>query len=96
MKLKEIAWGLAGDTSGKICIYANGHLPIADFLEAVKSFNSSDVPAESRCALTESDVRHTRFRPMSPSEARSMGYDYGVMEADEEMHRGYPVTEVLV
>lgn len=96
MKLKEIAWGLAGDTSGEICIYANSHLPIAEFLEAVKSFNSSDVPHDVRCALTKGDVRHARFRPMSPGEARSMGYDYGVMEADEEMHRGYPVTAVFL
>ena len=95
MKLKEICFGPDGDAD-EFCIYANGHLPIGDFLEAVKSFNSSDVPPDVRCALTEGDVRHTRFRPMSPSEARGMGYDHGVMEADEEMHRGYPVTAVFV
>lgn len=94
MKLKEISWGPAGDAD-EVCIYTNGHVPPDGFLEAIRCLTTSDVPDDTRSALTPQDVKHTRFRPMSPSEARSMGYDHGVMEAEEE-HRGYPVTAVYL
>ena len=93
--LREIEFGYyAGEAQNKICIYDNGHIEPSEFLGRVASFSSSCVPLDARLALTAGDVKHTRFRPMSPSEARRWGADYGVFEAEDG--RGYAVTLVLL
>lgn len=91
MKLKEVPFGL-NDYCDEICIYTLGHKDPSEFLKAVRSFAKSDVPQDARDALTVEDVEHLRFRPMSPSEARSWGCGSGVMETIEP--RGYGVTAV--
>ena len=91
IKLKEISFGTPIDDPDQTCIYTNGHIDRAEFLAAVKDWDSSDVPKEYRAELSESDVEHIRFRPMSPTEARSHGIDWGVMESAD---RGYKVTAV--
>lgn len=88
--LREIVWGRDSDQR---CIYDNGHLPPADFLAAVKAWKSSYIPADAREMLTEADVSHRRFRPMSPTEARSWGFDSGVVDTESG---GYPVTRVIL
>lgn len=91
MKLKEIPFGTpVGDPDG-YCIYANGHLDPVAFLDAVKGWEQSEVPDDVRAELTAEDVKHIRFRPMSPTEARSNGLSWGVMQTESG---GYPVTAV--
>jgi len=46
---------------------------------------------DARTKLTVEDVEHIRFRPMSPTEARGHGLDWGVFQTDTG---GYPVTAV--
>ena len=70
--LREIPFGPAGDAD-EVCIYDNGHLDPTEFLVAVREMKGSDVPDEVRAALKVEDVKHIRFRPMSPSEARRSG-----------------------
>jgi hypothetical protein len=86
--LREISWN-----DEKYCIYALGHMDKAEFLNEVRNLKGSEVEQEFRDELTTEDVQHQRFRPMSPPEARSRGYDYGVMTTKEG---GYAVTSVLV
>ena len=95
-RLREIEYGLcAGDGMNKTCIYTTGRLDPKEFLQLVANLAGSDVPLDARQALTEDDVEHTHFRPMSPSEAKSWGGDTGVMVA-EPGHRGYEVTRVVL
>ena len=93
MKLKEIPFGTPIDDPVGYCIYTNRHIDQSEFLEAVKAMRISEVPDDARHALTLDDVRHTRFRPLSPHEAKGWGLTWGVMEvSDGEV--GYPVTAV--
>jgi hypothetical protein len=85
--LREIQW------DDSLCIYTNGHLDPAEFLDAVRAMQHSDVLYEDRAALTVEHVEHVRFRPLSPYEARSIGCDWGVMRTDVG---GYPVTAVVL
>ena len=91
--LREIEWGSYAGGDNKTCIYDNGHIPKDEFIAMLKDFRT-DVPQENIDELTESDITHTWFRPMSPSEARAWGCDCGVMQADEG--QGYPVTVVVL
>lgn len=91
MSLREIPFGPCGDAD-QTCIYDNGHLDRHEFLALVRELHSSDTPAEARHALNPEDVQHIRFRPMSPTEARHMGYTSGVMRTEKG---GYPVTAVI-
>ena len=92
--LREIEFGICAGNFNKTCIYDNGHIDSSEFLKRVREMKRSDVPQDAREALTILDVEHRRFRPMSPSEARSWGCDSGVMEAEDG--RGYPVTSVTL
>ena len=89
--IREIEWGVSAGDGGS-CIYDNGHIPAEQFLSAVKEADHLDTPKDVREAYTVDDVEHLRFRPMSPTEARNWGCDYGVMECDGQ--RGYPVTAI--
>jgi hypothetical protein len=92
--LREIDWGFYAGGDNKTCIYDNGHIDPEEFLQRVRGMTGSDVPDDARAALTVEDVVQSRFRPMSPTEARSWGCDSGVMEAEEGC--GYPVTWVAL
>lgn len=92
--LREIEWGPCAGACNKICIYDNGHIDPEKFLEQVRTMSGSDVPLEARASLSVDDVKHSRFRPMSPTEAWSWGADSGVMDAEEG--RGYAVTWVAL
>ena len=91
-RLREIPFGPCGDAD-ETCIYDNGHIDPEEFLRAVREMKGSDIPDEARAALTVADVQHIRFRPMSPTEAKSQGYDFGVMKTKVG---GYPVTVVML
>lgn len=93
IKLKEIPFGTPIDDPDGYCIYANGHVDASEFLAAVKSMAASDVPEDVRAELTVADVEYCRFRPMSPTEARGHGIDWGVVQTDTA---GRPVTAVKV
>ena len=93
--LREIEWGLPGTDHTKLCIYDNGHIDPSRFLERLRAFNSSSVERCFRDQITADQVTHSRFRPMTPNEAREWGADSGVMEA-EDGHKGYPVTLVIL
>ena len=90
--IREIEWGQCAGEGGS-CIYDNGHIDKTDFLKMLRESCHLDTPADVLCDLDESRVVHTRFRPMSPSEAKNWGGDYGVMQADGQ--RGYPVTAIF-
>jgi hypothetical protein len=90
--LREVPWGLTGDPE-EICIYDNGHIDPAEFLARVRAWDASDIAQADRDALTVDDVRHVRFCPMSPTEARQRGLDYGVIQT---LDGGYPVTVVIL
>jgi len=90
--LRELPWGPSGDAD-ETCIYDNGHIDPVEFLSAVRAMTCTDVPQDTRDALVASDVQHIRFRPMSPTEAQSLGYDSGVMETETG---GYLVTAVML
>lgn len=92
--LREIEWGIQAGDCNKTCIYDNGHIDPVEFLERVREMEWTDVPDDARAALTVEDVTHSRFRPMSPTEAYSWGSTSGVMEAEDG--RGYPVTWVAL
>ena len=93
--LREIEYGpYMGGERNQICIYDNGHIDPGEFLKRVRGMTNSAVPDDARAALIVDDVIHSRFRPMSPSEARSWGCDSGVMEAEDGC--GYPVTQVVL
>jgi len=85
--LREICFGLAGET----VIYDNGHQDKDKFLAAIKTWGQSDLPDDAIDSLTVDDVEHTRFSPMSPTQARCRGFDYGVLLT---IAGGYPVTMV--
>jgi len=89
--LREIPWGIP--ESDQTCIYDNGHIDAAEFLQRVRDWNASDVHSEYRSALTLADVEYLRFRPMSPSEARQYGVDSGIIRT---LEGGYPVTAVML
>jgi hypothetical protein len=91
--LREIEWGIYAGGNNKLCIYDNGHIPWDEFIARLKEFKT-DVPQENIDEVTEKEVQHIRFRPMSPSEARSWGADSGVVVAEEGI--GYPVTMVIL
>lgn len=91
IKLKEIPFGTPVDDPDGYCIYANGHLDPASFLDAVKSMSGGEVPDDARSELTIDDVEYVRFRPMSPTEARQNGVHWGVVQVETG---GYPVTAV--
>ena len=95
IRLREIEFGIAGGDRNETCFYVLGHIDPQAFLNIVVEDKSSDVPLDARQALTVDNVEHTRFRPMSPTEARSWGCDTGVMVA-ETGHRGYAVTRVML
>ena len=93
--IREIGWGY-NENEGKVCIYDNGHLDKAKFITDIEiNAKRLDTPLDVLIHLTVEDVQHLRFRPMSPSEAKSWGADWGVMECTEE-GRGYPVTAVIL
>ena len=93
--LREIEWGhCAGEMMNRTCIYDNGVIPPEQFLRTIRECSTLDTPADIREALKQEDVQHIRFRPMSPSECRCWGCDFGVMEAEGE--NGYPVTAIFV
>ena len=92
--LREIPWGVCGMDYDQICIYDNGHVDPALFLNRVREMKGSDVPEDARAALTVADVDHVRFRPMSPTEASNAGVKSGITEAEEG--RGYAVTRVIL
>lgn len=93
--IREIGWGY-NENEGKVCIYDNGHLDKAKFITDIEiNAKRLDTPLDVLIHLTVEDVRHLRFRPMSPSEAKRWGADWGVMECTEEGH-GYPVTAVIL
>lgn len=91
--LREIEWGPCGGDRNKTVIYDNGHEDPESFLRRVVADKSLDTPLDARKALKTSEVLQTRFRSMSPTEARSWGVDHGVMECESET-RGYPITMV--
>ena len=91
IKLKEIPFGTPVDDPDGYCIYTNGHIDPATFLDAVKSMTNSDIPDDARAELTLDDVEYIRFRPMSPTEARKKGLHWGVFQTETG---GYPVTAV--
>lgn len=81
IKLKELEWNTGySEDQTKTCIYANGHVDKAAFLEAVQACDWMDVPKDAREALTLENIEHCMFRRMSPSEARAKGYDSGMMK----------------
>lgn len=86
-KFREIEWGYS------TCIYCLGHADPGEFLERLRAESGLDTPSDAIEALQLSDVMHIRFRPMSPSEAKSHGYDWGVMETKRD-NCGYKVTAV--
>ena len=90
--LREILYGLNAD-SDKVCIYDIGHIDPAEFCARVRAWSGSEVPQDARDALTVDDVEHTRFRNLSPTEARQYGFDHGVIDT---LHGGYPVTAVCL
>jgi hypothetical protein len=92
--IREIGWGI-NDNDGKTCIYDNGHLDKAKFITDLELAKHLDTPFDVLIHLTVDDVKHMRFRPMSPSEAKNWGADWGVMDCTEE-GRGYPVTAVIL
>jgi len=91
MKLREIPFGTPIDDPDGYCLYTNKHVDKAAFLEAVRTMVGSDIPEDARASLSLDDVEYIRFRPMSPTEARSHGITWGVMETETG---GYPVTAV--
>jgi hypothetical protein len=93
MKLKEIPFGTPASDPDGYCIYTNGHVDPEKFLEAVRSMRESELPDDARAALTMEDVQHIRFRPMSPTEARGHGLDWGVFTTEIG---GYQVTAVML
>ena len=94
--IREIAWGY-DECDGKVCIYDNGHLDKAKFLTDIELFaDHLETPRDVLVHLTIDQVKHLRFRPMSPSEAKNWGADWGVMDCTGEGNRGYPVTAVIV
>ena len=94
--LRELEWN-AGLSRSQTVIYDNGHIDPEKSLALVREAAWMDTDEGCLAALTVADVKHTRFRPMSPSEAKSRGYDTGVMLVGEgESYRGYPVTMVEV
>ena len=92
--IREIGWGI-NESDGKTCIYDNGHLDKAKFITDLELAKHLDTPLDALIYLTVEDVKHMRFRPMSPSEAKNWGADWGVVDCTEE-GRGYPVTAVIL
>jgi hypothetical protein len=92
--IREIGWGYNA-SDDESCIYDNGHLDRAKFITDIQLAPGLDTPKDVLIRLTVSDVKHMRFRPMSPSEAKAWGGDWGVMDCTEE-GRGYPVTAVIL
>lgn len=90
--LREIEWGIH-EWDHKLCIYGLGTIEPTRFLDMVRNLAGSGAPQDVRDALTPDEVRHMRFRPLSPSEARERGLDWGVLETEEG---GYQVTSVIV
>jgi hypothetical protein len=92
------------DWTGDTCaFFTNGHVDISTFIEEVKPV----IEREMGPSLLEEDepdwkdVQHTWFRMMSPSEAKSHGYDYGFMQVREDpgkRKRGgpWPVTLLVL
>jgi hypothetical protein len=93
LKLKEIPFGAPIDDPGGYCIYANGHIDPLAFLDAVRSMKSSETPNDVRMRLTTEDVKHLRFRPLSPTEAKRNGASCGIYETETG---GYPITAVKI
>ena len=91
-EIRELLWGFDGDQT---CFYALGHLDKSGFLNKIKAMRNTNVPKDARAALTEGDVTHTRYRPMSPSECRGYGVRSGVTPAKDGQY-GYAVTEVIL
>ena len=92
--LRELEWD-TGMSQSRIVIYDNGHIDPEKFLALVRGTTWLNSDKACLSALTIADVKHARFRPMSPSEAKSRGYDTGVMQVGEgESYRGYPITMV--
>lgn len=95
MKIREIAWDIGGSHE-KTLLYASGKFPPDAFLAECRKW-SCDCGNDLLEPLKDSDVQYLRFRPMSPSEAKSRGYDTGVMDCTgEPNYRGYAVTAVFV
>lgn len=91
LKLREIPFGTPINDPDGYCIYTNGHVDPVAFLEAVRSMKGSNVPEDARAELTIEAVEHIRFRPMSPTESRNNGLNWGVFQTETG---GYPVTAV--
>ncbi len=93
--LREIPFGTPMDDPDGVLIYHVGTVEDKHaFLQAVCGYSASDVPLDARAELTVDDVEYIRLRPMSPSEARGHGLDWGVIQLGSDDMRGYAVTAV--
>jgi len=95
MKIRCVIWQEEG-----YCFYTSGHVDKATFLAAARASDAGDIPDSAWDCYTPEDVNYEWFRNMTPYEAKSLGYDSGVMPMPkpEKRKRGaaYPVTSIIV